>query len=70
MTICSDRLVHSNQNIKGRTVSKPESEWNNEEIKAATSNYTALHAIQCGVEDRNFRLITSLESEKEAWDIL
>ena len=49
---------------------KPESEWNCEERKIASKNFTALHAIQCGMDDKTFRLITSLESAKEAWDIL
>ena len=45
---------------------KPESEWNWEERKAASRNFTALHAIQCGMDDRMFGLIASLRSAQEA----
>ena len=45
-------------------------EWNSEEKKAVTRNFTALHSIQCGINDKMFRLIASLPSTKEAWDTL
>ena len=47
---------------------KPESEWNSEERKIALRNFTALWAIQCGVDDKTFKLIAASESTKEAWD--
>ena len=55
---------------KGRTGIKLGPEWNSEKRKAATSNYTALHAIQCSMNDRKTRLIASLKYAKEVWDIL
>ena len=35
-----------------------------------TSNFIALHAIQCRMNDRMFGLITFSEFSKEAWDVL
>ena len=54
----------------GRTVTNPRFEWNSEERRATSSNFTALYVIQCGMDDRNFRLIASSESAKEEWDTL
>ena len=49
---------------------KLELEWNYEERKVASRNFTICHAIQCDMDDRIFRLITSSRSRKEAWDTL
>ena len=36
----------------GETMIKPEPEWNCEERKTTLRNFTALHAIQCGMDDK------------------
>ena len=54
----------------GKVIIKTKPEWNNEEKKAALRNFIAFHAIQCGMDNRKFRLIASLNSTKEAWDTL
>ena len=54
----------------GKIIIKFEPEWTHEEKKATSRNFITLHAIQCGMDDRMFRLTTSSNSAKEAWDIL
>ena len=44
---------------------KPELEWKCEERKAASRNFTTLHVIQCGMNDKKFILIASSEFAKE-----
>ena len=53
-----------------KTVVKTKSEWTSEEDKSTTSNWMALNTIQYGVDSRQFSLITSSNSIKEAWDTL
>ena len=54
----------------GETMIKNESEWNYEERKVTSRNFTVLYAIQCGMDDKKFELIVSSEYAKEAWIIL
>ncbi|XP_012856995.1 PREDICTED: uncharacterized protein LOC105976262 [Erythranthe guttata] len=51
-------------------VFKPEADWNDGEILLANYNSRALNAIFSGVDDNQFKLITSCESAKRAWEIL
>ena len=54
----------------GKTMVKTKIEWTSEEDKSATSNWMALNAIQYGVDSREFSLIATFESAKEACDTL
>ena len=53
-----------------RIVIKFELEWNCEERKAASRNFTTLLVIHFGMDDKTFKLIATSESAKEAWDTL
>ena len=64
------RLTNLTKVENGKIVIKPEPEWNWEERKTASRNFTALHAIQCGMDNRMFEVIASTRSAKEAWDTL
>ena len=54
---------------KERKVMKFESNWNYEERKASSRNFTTLWAIQCGMDDKMFRLIVASKFVKKSWDI-
>ena len=49
---------------------KPEEKWSTEEDRLANSNSRALNAIFNGVDANQFKLISTCESAKEAWEIL
>ena len=55
---------------KGEKVHKPEVEWTTTEDHLATSNSKALNAIFNAVDLNQFKLISTCETAKEAWDIL
>ena len=52
------------------TIIKPALEWNYEKRKAFSRNFiilhTILHAVQCGMDDKKFKLVASSKSAKEA----
>ena len=56
--------------VNGETMIKPMSNWNCKERKAASRNFTALHAIQKSIDDKMLGLIVTSESAKDAWDTL
>ena len=55
---------------KGEKIHKPEVEWTTTEDRLATSNSKALNAIFNAVDLNQFKLISTCETAKEAWDIL
>ena len=55
---------------QGETVPKPELEWSVRESKLAMSNSKALNAIFNAVDSNQFKLISTCESAKDAWDVL
>ena len=52
--------------VNGETTIKPTSDWNFEERKTASRNFTTLHAIQCSMDDKMVGLIASSGSAKDA----
>ena len=57
-------------NDQGETVPKPELEWSVREGKLAMSNSKALNVIFNAVDSNQFKLISTCESTKNAWDVL
>ena len=55
---------------KNEVVKKPEIEWTTEEDRLANSNSKALNAIFSAVDVHQFKLISTCEVAKEAWEIL
>ena len=55
---------------KNEVVKKPEIEWSTEEDRLANSNSKALNAIFSAVDVHQFKLISTCEVAKEAWEIL
>ena len=55
---------------QGETVSKLELEWSAREDKLAMSNSKALNTIFNAVDSNQFKLISTCESAKNAWDVL
>ena len=49
---------------------KPEISWSTEEDKLANNNSKALNAIFNGVDASQFKLISTCETAKDAWEIL
>ena len=55
---------------EGKIVPKPQLEWSSKEGKLENNNRKALNAIFNGVDLNQLKLIFTMESTKEAWDIL
>ena len=55
---------------EGKTVPKSEVEWTPEEDALSTQNSRGLNAIFNGVDLTQFKMISTAEVTKEAWDIL
>ena len=55
---------------QGETVLKLELEWSIREDKLTMSNSKALNAIFNVVDSNQFKLISTCESLKNAWDVL
>ena len=58
------------KNDAGEEAMKPEEKWSTEEDRLANSNSRALNAIFNGVDANQFKLISTCETAKEAWEIL
>ena len=58
------------RNDKRESVLKPEVEWTANEDKLANNNSKALNAIFNAVDANQFKLISTCETAKEAWEIL
>lgn len=54
----------------GETVLKPEVDWSVNEDKLASGNSKALNAIMAAVDPNTFKLISTCEVAKDAWNIL
>ena len=50
--------------------SKSEETWSKEESVLATANFKALNAIFVSVDTNQFKLISSCECARDAWNIL
>lgn len=59
-------LIADEGKIKVKDVEK----WITMEKKQVQSNSMALYAIFNGVDEEQFKLISTCESAKEAWDVL
>ena len=57
-------------NEKGESVKKPEVEWTVDEDKLANYNAKALNSIFNAVDANQFKLISTCEIAKDAWEIL
>ena len=57
-------------NAKGKTIPKDEEDWTLEEYAFSTQNSQALNAIINGVDPSQYKMISTTEVAKEAWDIL
>ena len=55
---------------EGKTTPKPKLEWTSEEDKLANCNSKAINAIFNAVNPNQFKLISTCESAKAAWDVL
>ena len=55
---------------EGKIVPKPELEWSSKEDKLPNNNRKTLNAIFNGLDLNQLKLIFTMESAKEAWDIL
>ena len=55
---------------EGKIVPKPELEWSRKEDKLANNNRKTINAIFNGVDLNQLKRIFTMESTKEAWDIL
>ena len=49
---------------------KPEENWSKEDDELALANSKAMNAIFSGVERNIFRLISTCQVDKDAWEIL
>ncbi|XP_024028691.1 uncharacterized protein LOC112093781 [Morus notabilis] len=58
------------KNDAGEEAMKPEEKWSTEEDRLANSNSRALNAIFNEVDANQFKLISTCEMAKEAWEIL
>jgi len=70
MTIYLNRNPPTTKDDKDNYVPKPKEKWSNDEDKLANSNSKALNAIFNAVDVNQFKLISTCETAKEAWDIL
>ena len=57
-------------NSEGKKILKPEIDWSTKDDRLANYNKKALHAIFNGCDIDHIKLISSCETDKEAWEIL
>ena len=58
------------RNDKKEYVPNPEVDWTTNEDKLANSNSKALNAIFNAVDANQFKMISTCETAKEAWEIV
>jgi len=58
------------KDAEGKEIPKPEESWSTDEDRLANYNSRALNAIFNGVDVHQFKMISTCESAKEAWEIL
>ena len=51
-------------------VPKPESEWNEDDLKMLQSNVKAMNILYCALDPNEFNRLFTCELAKEIWDIL
>ena len=58
------------KDTEGKEILKPEITWSTENDRLANNNSKALNAIFNGVDANQFKLISTCETAKDAWEIL